>query len=490
MTNEVQEHIPERTGTVKSTVQRFFIVIGVVVTLGFMIGIYYAVIDENEKVAPKKLAPTPEKNQELDVNKLSRSFEDDVQDRIKNQKRDDENKAKRKRLADARQNQNEESEAEELGTSTNPASVNVEENVTAYDEFKTEAAKKVKTKDFAQLQMFMNKGTSFSKVEDDFAIEERRRALASRHSTLKLVPKSSASINTPSRDRATTRRNPTVKEKLALLDEKKIKAEQLKDEIINGTFNGGDIGALTSRLAELGMGSSDLPDYSEVTQTPRFSKVKSKEPRIVGAPKSQIERKKYVLNGVKLPVGTVIKAALDQTIMSDYANSPYKAHVTHDVYDAEYETILIPKGTAIDGRALTLTNINEPIQARMGLTTNWLILPNGNRIDLTKAAVLDNSGIGAIKDDVDYHFLAQFLGVAAYAVISSETENSTSSGFTGTTDIQGDIGQSMRQQFAPLASRYLGLKPTITLGVGTPITVYIEDEIILEPWGTIYDNLL
>jgi type IV secretion system protein VirB10 len=488
MSSEVEDHIPEKSGTIKSTVQRFFIVIGVIVTLGFMVGIYYALSDESEQLEPKKLKPTESKQKKLDVDTLSSNFEDEVQQKMKNKKRADENQKKKERLALAREEKN----AKKLNEESNDTDFeeNKDENInsTAYDNFKAKAAEKVKTKDFKQLEMFMSKDTSYSKVEDSFAIEERKRALQARFSSLKMVSTKSGISKVEPIARTRTK-NVTIKEKLAAIDQKKAKAEQLKQEIINGTFNGGDVGDLAGRLAELGMGDS-VSDFSQVATTPTYSKVKTRIPRVVGATKLQSKKKDYVINGVKIPVGTIIKAALDQTIMSDYANSPYKAHVTHDVYDASYETILIPKGTVVDGRALTVSNINEPIQARMGLTTNWFILPNGNKIDLTKAAALDNAGIGAIKDEVNYHFLAQFLGVAAYAVISSETESSTSSGFTGTSNIQGDIGQSMREQFAPLASRYLGLKPTITLGVGTPITIYIEEEIILEPWGTIYDNLL
>jgi len=151
---------------------------------------------------------------------------------------------------------------------------------------------------------------------------------------------------------------------------------------------------------------------------------------------------------------------------------------------------LFPKGTVIDGRSVRVANINEPIQARTGLVVNWFVLPNGNRIDFNKsAAALDSMGIGAIKDDVDYHLMEQFLGVAAYALVSTQSSSSASSPFTGQTNIKGDIEKNFRQQLAPLASRYLGLTPTITLNTGLPMSIYIENEMIVQPWGTIYDGL-
>ena len=150
---------------------------------------------------------------------------------------------------------------------------------------------------------------------------------------------------------------------------------------------------------------------------------------------------------------------------------------------------MIPKGARLTLKSLKISNINEPIQARMGLVANWAVLPNGKRISFEKrTSILDREGIAAVKDKVNYHFFAQFLGVAAYAVLAAET-NRDGSGLNNDTDFQGDIGESLRKQFAPLAQKYLSLVPTITLNVGTPIKIFLEDDIYAYPWDSLSQSL-
>ena len=189
-----------------------------------------------------------------------------------------------------------------------------------------------------------------------------------------------------------------------------------------------------------------------------------------------------------IPTGTMISGVLDQQLMSDYTG-PFRGMVTHDVYDVSGNYILIPKGSRITGRCLRISNVNEPIQARMGLAVKWLVLPDGKRISFERrVAALDQAGVPAIKDKVNYHFLAQFLGVAAYAVLSSETSRE-GSGYNNDQTFEGQMSQSMREQFAPLAAKYLNLVPTITLRIGTPIKIFLEDKVYAHPWASLGQKL-
>ncbi len=226
-------------------------------------------------------------------------------------------------------------------------------------------------------------------------------------------------------------------------------------------------------------GASALPPVGSTASAPQL-------PLELGHSKS-ISPENLPQPGQKLlPVTTVIRGALDQKIMSDYVG-PFRARVIEDVYDVSNRYILIPTGSAIDGRSLRISNVNEPIQARMGLTVNWIVLPNGHKLNFSRQYALDREGVAAIKDKVNRHFLAQFLGVAAYAVLSSETSRS-GTGLEDDTTLAGDIGASMRREFAPLAQKYLRLVPTITLRAGTPIRVYIAEELYITPWATVGQN--
>lgn len=198
------------------------------------------------------------------------------------------------------------------------------------------------------------------------------------------------------------------------------------------------------------------------------------------------KQEKVEQNGMLIETGTVISGVLGQAVNSDY-QGPWKGMITRDVYDSSQEYILLPKGTTVIGDTVRIRNANEPIQARMGLTVKWLIPPGGKRISLeNNGKTLDMSGIAGIKDEVDRHILAQFLGVSAYALISSSAERNEA----GSTSFAGDIGDGMRQQFGPLAAKYLSLVPTIHIKQGHPIKIFIQDDIYVQPAGSVHDSYL
>lgn len=483
MAQEVEPHIDEESGTVKNNVQRYLLILGFVISIAFTIGIYNAFQSDEKKATDSVKETKVEQKSEIATTKQEAIVDFNAQvseemRKIERKKQQEESQEALKQARVARTKSEQPFEQPVIEQKTG--------NKTEYDQFKEQVVESGKVRNLTDIERLADSKVRLSKEIEDFQIKEKRRALEARVATISFreIKNTQANYAQPQ----STNKTASVRERIERIRQKTNQANALKDKLLAGNYNSPDqFDSLTKDLASLGV------NYNAPNTNPpaiNYSRIpKPTENKIVGA---NLEKAKELqLNGVKLPTGTAIKAVLSQTVISDYANKPFKAQITQDVYDADYETILFPKGTIIDGRSVRVANINEPIQARMGLTINWFVLPNGNRIDFSQSAsALDSMGIGAIKDDVNYHAMAQFLGVLAYAVVASETASNTSSGFTGETNIKGDIGEGIREQFSPLASRYLSLVPTVTLNTGTPITVYIENEMHVEPWGTIYDNLL
>ncbi|WP_275527791.1 TrbI/VirB10 family protein, partial [Escherichia coli] len=121
---------------------------------------------------------------------------------------------------------------------------------------------------------------------------------------------------------------------------------------------------------------------------------------------------------MKLPVGTVLNAITTFTAISDYSGGSMKAMLTHDIYDATHSYILAPKGSEFVIRVVKASQVNEILQSRIGFQVTWLVLPDGNRVGFKTSSSLDRMGTPAVEgDEVDRHLLAQFLGVAAYALV-------------------------------------------------------------------------
>lgn len=186
---------------------------------------------------------------------------------------------------------------------------------------------------------------------------------------------------------------------------------------------------------------------------------------------------------IKVPPGTEIRTTLMKKSISDYTGSSLKAIVSNDVYDVSRRFVLFPKGSEVNIRNIRYKGVNEVLSNRSAFTVREMVLPNGNKIDFTASAA-DTEGVGAIEGDTNYHFLAQFFGVAAYALVGSK------SSYAGTGDGEatyaGDVGEGMRDQVSPLANKYLSVVPTVTLEPGTSFQIVIEKEMYVEPWSDLY----
>lgn len=301
-------------------------------------------------------------------------------------------------------------------------------------------------------------------IEEEFAQQERRRALTARVRRFGLRKRSDVGEQTA--QPAGVLPQPAIAGSERILEEKRRVEKELQ------------------RLQQMQQGAAPASKPMSVDTVAAFQEDPAAE-ITVGQPASEAKPKP----GQRLiPTATMISAVLDQKLMSDYTG-PFRALVSKDVYDVTGKYIMFPKGCRITGRSVRISNVNEPIQARMGLTVRWFILPDGKRVSMEKkVAALDKEGVPAIKDKVNYHFLAQFLGVAAYAVLASNSSYEGSS-MTQEQSFEGDVSEALREQFAPLAAKYLSLVPTITLNIGTPINIFLEDDIYANPWDSVHRKL-
>jgi len=190
---------------------------------------------------------------------------------------------------------------------------------------------------------------------------------------------------------------------------------------------------------------------------------------------------------IKLAVGSEINAITTYTAISDYVGGSMKAMITNDVYDKTNSYILAPKGSELIIKVVKASGVNEVIQNRLAFLPQWLVLPNGNRIDFRKASVLDRMGTPAVEgDEVDRHLMAQIMGVTAYALIGTKTS------YEGTGDgndsFAGNFGEGARNQSGSIAQKYLQIVPTVKIHAGAPIRIITEDEMFIKPWKVLYEN--
>ena len=243
----------------------------------------------------------------------------------------------------------------------------------------------------------------------------------------------------------------------------------LKQQIQSGNYNAIEVGNKTQTLTSIEHSFSPPP------------------PTIVGF----TEENQYNASTeglLKLPIGTIIPAITMTKANSDNTGT-FKALVSQDIFDTTNEYVLIPKGAEVILKSVKVSGTNEAINYRIGVTVPWIVLPNGNKVDLSKSTGLDREGLAGMSDQVDRHLLAQFMGVAAYALVANETSYE-GTGANSDASYVGEFSKGVREQLSPLAQKYLALTPTITIRSGQSMNVIVEEEIYLTPWRHIYEDYL
>ena len=188
-----------------------------------------------------------------------------------------------------------------------------------------------------------------------------------------------------------------------------------------------------------------------------------------------------------VPTGSILSGVLDTDMMSDYTGNAI-AVLQKPFYDVANDNVIFPAGTKITLKTVRVSSVNEVIQNRMAITPQWIIRPDGKRIDLKRASGMDSAGVGALQDQVDRHILAQILGVGAYAILGlgPSTSNYGAEPNSSKDAFVRDATAQSRGVGRQFAEKYLNIVPTVTIRAGTPIKIFIEDDMFVQPWEPVY----
>lgn len=320
-------------------------------------------------------------------------------------------------------------------------------------------------------------GTSIeSERERNEALEYKRAALSARAAWGLEPPReqTKSMVKTVSNTSQPTATSPpddmlSTEEQRKMVAERLKKMEQLKQNILSGNYSPNEQSSVQQSVANL-ESSFEKPPADIVGYTSENIYQASTEGML------------------KLPIGSLIPAISIMKADSDRTGT-FKGMVTQDIFDVDYEYVLIPKGSELIFKSFRMSTANDALNSYVGYSVPWLILPNGKKIDMTKSSGLDRQGLSGLSDQVDRHLMAQFLGVAAYALVA----NSSSYEGTGAntdTSYAGEVSDGLRDQISPQVQKYLQLRPTNTIRTGQSMNVIIEDEIYLKPWKSIYEDYL
>jgi type IV secretion system protein VirB10 len=182
-----------------------------------------------------------------------------------------------------------------------------------------------------------------------------------------------------------------------------------------------------------------------------------------------------------IQAGWVINAALAKGMKSDLPGEVH-AQVTEAVYDSPTgRYLLIPQGSMLEGKYSSQVSFG---QTRMQVVWTRLIFPNGNSISLGHLTGADGEGYAGLEDDVDEHWGSIFKAAVLSTILSVGAEASTS-------DTENNLAQAIRagastsinQAGEQIVERNLNIQPTLTERFGLPVTVSVDQDLVLEPYG-------
>lgn len=178
--------------------------------------------------------------------------------------------------------------------------------------------------------------------------------------------------------------------------------------------------------------------------------------------------------------GWVINAALAKGASSDLPGDLH-AQVTQNIYDSPTgRFLLIPQGSMLEGKYNSQVSFG---QTRMQVIWTRLILPNGTSISLGHLAGADGQGYSGLEDDVDEHWGSLFKAAVLSTVLSVGAEAGTSDNENNLAQaIRQGASQSINQAGEQIVSRNLNVQPTLTERFGLPVTVTVDQDLVLAPY--------
>ena len=154
---------------------------------------------------------------------------------------------------------------------------------------------------------------------------------------------------------------------------------------------------------------------------------------------------------------------------------PVLAVVSVPFYSADRQRILVPRGARVIGTAQAVANQD---QSRLAVSFHRLILPDGRFVSLEFHG-LNQLGEGALKDQVNRHYLSMFTAVGAVGILSGLTLRGPNPYGGGQQSFQAGAGQGLGQSATQILQRFLNRLPTLTIRAGHRLRIWFTSDVLV-----------
>ena len=175
--------------------------------------------------------------------------------------------------------------------------------------------------------------------------------------------------------------------------------------------------------------------------------------------------------------GSFVEAVLVTQLSGDFP-SPVAAVVAVPFYSGDRQTVLIPRGSRFVGTAQAVRDQN---QSRLAVGFHRLVFPDGRWAEL-RFQGLNQVGEGALKDQVDRHYLSTFLAAGGVGLLSGlATAGANSYDESLAASAQVGSARSFSQTGIQIMDRFLNRLPTVTVRAGHRLRVWFTADLLVTP---------
>ena len=169
--------------------------------------------------------------------------------------------------------------------------------------------------------------------------------------------------------------------------------------------------------------------------------------------------------------GSLVEAILVNQLSGDFP-SPVLALVAVPFYSTDRQRVLIPRGSRFIG---TAQPVRGQDQDSLAVGFHRVILPDGRHIPLRFQA-LNQSGQGALSDQVNRHYFSTFLAAGAVGVMSGLAAIGGTPYAGGFPGFQSGFGQGTAASGQQVMRRFLNRLPEVTIRAGHRLRIWFTSD--------------
>jgi len=178
--------------------------------------------------------------------------------------------------------------------------------------------------------------------------------------------------------------------------------------------------------------------------------------------------------------GTVIDAVLTNRLDGNGA-APVNCLVTNPAYSHSGQHVLIPAGARLLGETRPVQSLGE---TRLAVAFHRVVMPDGSTQRLDQFLGLNQIGDAGLRDKVNQHYWSTFGAAGAVGLISGLAQWIGTAGIAGgagdrTVIIAGSAADGASQASLQVMNRFLNRLPTVTIGEGHRVKVYLTSDLQL-----------